>query len=65
MVIGTDCTGSCKSNYHTIATTTVHSLKGPEFLMPYVSVELSELVVYFLDPDHHNLDFPFIIILNI
>ena len=23
MVIGTDCTGSCKSNYHTITTTTV------------------------------------------
>ena len=22
MVIGTDCTGSCKSNYHTITTTT-------------------------------------------
>jgi hypothetical protein len=22
VVIGTDCTGSCKSNYHTIATTT-------------------------------------------
>ena len=25
MVIGTDCTGSCKSNYHTISTTTVPS----------------------------------------
>ena len=24
VVIGTDCTGSCKSNYHTITTTTVH-----------------------------------------
>ena len=22
VVIGTDCTGSCKSNYHTITTTT-------------------------------------------
>ena len=26
MVIGTDCTGSCKSNYHTITTTTVSDL---------------------------------------
>ena len=25
VVIGTDCTGSCKSNYHTITTTTVTS----------------------------------------
>jgi hypothetical protein len=24
VVIGTDCTGSCKSNYHTITTTTAH-----------------------------------------
>jgi hypothetical protein len=29
-LIGTDCTGSCKSNYHMIKTTTV-----PEFLMEY------------------------------
>jgi hypothetical protein len=26
VVIGTDCTGSCKSNYHTITTTTVSSM---------------------------------------
>ena len=26
MVIGTDCTGSCKSNYHTIMTTTARPL---------------------------------------
>jgi hypothetical protein len=25
VVIGTDCTGSCKSNYHTIMTTTAHT----------------------------------------
>jgi hypothetical protein len=24
VVIGTDCIGSCKSNYHTITTTTIH-----------------------------------------
>ena len=30
MVIGTDCTGSCKSNYHTITTTT-----APIFLQLY------------------------------
>jgi len=28
MMIGTDCTGSCKSNYHTITTTTVPYEKG-------------------------------------
>ena len=28
MVIGTDCTGSCKSNYHTITTTTAPSFIG-------------------------------------
>jgi hypothetical protein len=27
VVIGTDCTGSCKSNYHTITTTTAPTLK--------------------------------------
>jgi len=27
VVIGTDCTGSCKSNYHTITTTTAPSIK--------------------------------------
>ena len=27
VVIGTDCTGSCKSNYHTIMTTT-----APQFI---------------------------------
>ena len=32
VVIGTDCTGSCKSNYHTITTmTALISLKGTEF----------------------------------
>ena len=32
VVIGTDCTGSCKSNYHTITTmTALISLKGSEF----------------------------------
>jgi hypothetical protein len=31
VVIGTDCTGSCKSNYHTITTmTALISLKGSE-----------------------------------
>ena len=28
MVIGTDCTGSCKSNYHAITTTTAPSFIG-------------------------------------
>jgi hypothetical protein len=28
VVIGTDCTGSCKSNYHTIMTTTAHFLSN-------------------------------------
>jgi hypothetical protein len=28
VVIGTDCTGSCKSNYHTITTTTVPRTSG-------------------------------------
>ena len=29
VVIGTDCTGSCKSNYHMITTTTVPFNIGP------------------------------------
>ena len=28
VVIGTDCIGSCKSNYNTIKTTTVTKIKG-------------------------------------
>jgi len=28
VVIGTDSTGSCKSYYHTITTTTVHKTEG-------------------------------------
>ena len=37
-VIGTDCIGSCKSNYHTItATTTPSSLLRPPFRQKYLS----------------------------
>jgi hypothetical protein len=31
VVIGTDCTGSCKSNYHTITTTTVSDIRIRSF----------------------------------
>jgi hypothetical protein len=34
MVIGTDCTGSCKSNYHMIMTTTA-SQKNSKKMVPY------------------------------
>ena len=32
VVIGTDCTGSCKSNYHTITTTTDHLTHSVDYL---------------------------------
>ena len=37
VVIGTDCTGSCKSNYHLITTTTVHTVEWfhTVYVLPY------------------------------
>ena len=34
VVIGTDCLGSCKSNYHTIMTTTSLLGFGKHFVLP-------------------------------
>ena len=36
VVIGTDCIGSCKSNYHTITVTTVHQCSGLYIVMQIV-----------------------------
>ena len=37
VVIGTDCIGSCKSNYHTITTTTSPSLPGEWYMLIWTS----------------------------
>ena len=36
VVIGTDCTGSCKSNYYTIKTTTAPKLNSAEYYLPQI-----------------------------
>ena len=38
VVIGTDCTGSCKSNYHTITTTTAPNKFGVQVQTSYSKV---------------------------
>jgi hypothetical protein len=45
MVIWTDCTGSCKSNYHTIKTTTTTASKQQE---RRVLIPLSDLIPSYL-----------------
>jgi len=36
VVIGTDCIGSCKSNYHTITTTMAHLKIGDVFIFYHI-----------------------------
>ena len=37
-MIGTDCTGSCKSNYHTITTTTVPCIHGCIYIFAWLHI---------------------------
>ena len=51
--IGTDCTGSCKSTYHTITTTTVPNSEKTEqyigigIVLCSVSLETDNILTYF------------------
>jgi len=40
VVIGTDCIGSCKSNYHTITATTTPNVVMNMFRQPHFSIEI-------------------------
>jgi len=46
VVIGTDCTGSCKSNYYTNATTTAPGIKNRLLKCTYISNECILFHVY-------------------
>jgi len=48
MVIGTDCTGSCKSNYHTITTTTTLYGRAVILLIMFVATFKTD-VIDFID----------------
>jgi hypothetical protein len=41
MVIGIDCTGSCKFNYHVITTTTVHTVEWFQYMIKFVTDRFS------------------------
>ena len=42
VVIGTDCIGSCKSNYQTITTMTVPSLIGSRYIISNIQKEVPQ-----------------------
>jgi hypothetical protein len=48
VVIGTDCTGSCKSNYHTITTTTVQYDKYYDMNWTYGHINIDNCSWYWL-----------------
>jgi hypothetical protein len=44
VVIGTDCIGSCKSNYHTITNMTITALQFPDPVIPQVYRQLLPVI---------------------
>ena len=44
VVIGTDCTGSCKSNYHTITATTTPSTRLTKYIRVYSKRDNSNII---------------------
>jgi len=51
VVIGTDCTGSCKSNYHRITTTTAHYdmyVKTEIIIYNYMNVYPCKMKIFIL-----------------
>ena len=69
MVIGTDCTGSCKSNYHAITTTTAPN-NNQSLILLYILFFINSIVavvttwkscketdsIKFTEEFHHNLE---------
>ena len=45
VVIGTECTGSCKSNYHTITTTTAPAVNGINHYCDNISMQIQTCTV--------------------
>ena len=70
VVIGTDCIGSCKSNYHMITTTTTPNIDTGSFISTKFSLHITMLLhaIYSCNPisgSLFNLFFSLQLILNI
>jgi hypothetical protein len=57
VVIGTDCTGSCKSNYHTITTTTASLIISKSAIKSFVMQSISNIRKYLIHIKYIRLIF--------
>jgi hypothetical protein len=57
VVIGTDCTGSCKFNYHTITTTTASLIISKSAIKSFVMQSISNIRKYLIHIKYIRLIF--------